>query len=235
MYVGKLLDAYKCCRDVEKKEAEDPHLRRKLREWCEYWITVILLDIFGDILDDLISSLPVGEKKLVILIFLCHPSILAIWRGPLILPPWRKGEDIHVILDWVFNVQRLLKRASVVLRLLEIFTGHYTKVEINNFQMLNFKALLRYVAHVYRAYCTIVKKNKAEIEELRRWCKYWIIIAILDVFEEDYEKAFLWFPMYQQIKQVFFFALSYSGAMGAAFIYEAIVAPYFATRKEDAN
>ncbi|XP_010262949.1 PREDICTED: uncharacterized protein LOC104601357 [Nelumbo nucifera] len=223
MYLGRLIDAYNCCIDVEKNEVRDPQLRRQLREWCEYWIAATLVDIFENFLDGLISSIPVRQKKLVILIFFCHP---AFWRRRYILPPGMKHHGQHPpMLAWVFTVVRWLSDVSLAMRMLGVFTGHYTKVESNKTQMLDCKVLLRYVYPTYH-YCTIVEKNKGEIEELRRWCQYWIIVTILGIFEHEYEKFISWLPMYDLLKLLFFISLSCPGAMGATTIYETLVAPF---------
>ncbi|XP_028074979.1 HVA22-like protein i [Camellia sinensis] len=54
-----------------------------------------------------------------------------------------------------------------------------------------------------------VEKNRVEIEELRFWCQYWIIVAVLTVFERIGDIFISWLPMYGEMKLAMFIYLWY--------------------------
>lgn len=55
----------------------------------------------------------------------------------------------------------------------------------------------------------IVEKNRVEIEELRFWCQYWIIVAMLTVLERLGDVFVSWLPMYGEAKVALFIYLWY--------------------------
>ncbi|KAK0584390.1 hypothetical protein LWI29_012477 [Acer saccharum] len=72
----------------------------------------------------------------------------------------------------------------------------------------------------------VVEKNKADIEQLRFWCQYWILVAILSVGERISDIFISWLPMYGEAKLALFIYLWYPKTKGTAYIYETFVRPY---------
>ncbi|KAF7804247.1 putative HVA22-like protein g [Senna tora] len=71
-----------------------------------------------------------------------------------------------------------------------------------------------------------VEKNKVQIEELRFWCQYWIIVALVTVLERFTDFFVGWLPMYGEMKVVFYVYLWYPKTKGTAFVYQTFLKPY---------
>uniref|UniRef100_A0A5B7B7D0 HVA22-like protein n=1 Tax=Davidia involucrata TaxID=16924 RepID=A0A5B7B7D0_DAVIN len=78
-----------------------------------------------------------------------------------------------------------------------------------------------------------VEKNRVEIEELRFWCQYWIIVALLTVFERIGDIFISWLPMYGEMKLVLFIYLWYPKTKGTGYVYETFLRPYVAKHETD--
>uniref|UniRef100_A0A6N2KEK3 HVA22-like protein n=1 Tax=Salix viminalis TaxID=40686 RepID=A0A6N2KEK3_SALVM len=76
-----------------------------------------------------------------------------------------------------------------------------------------------------------VEKNKVDVEEIKFWCQYWIIIALVTVCERIGDAFLSWLPMYGEVKLAFFIYLWYPKTKGTGFIYESMLRP-FVTRHE---
>ncbi|KAK1320183.1 HVA22-like protein i [Acorus calamus] len=85
--------------------------------------------------------------------------------------------------------------------------------------------LLGYAYPAYECFKT-VEKNKPEIEHLRFWCQYWILVAALTVFERVGDAFISWLPMYSEAKLAFFVYLWYPKTMGTTYVYESFFRPY---------
>ncbi|PSS15879.1 HVA22-like protein [Actinidia chinensis var. chinensis] len=71
-----------------------------------------------------------------------------------------------------------------------------------------------------------VEKNRVEIEELRFWCQYWIIVAVLTVLERIGDIFISWLPMYGEMKLALFIYLWYPKTKGTGYVYETLLRPY---------
>lgn len=76
-----------------------------------------------------------------------------------------------------------------------------------------------------------VEKNKPNIGELRFWCQYWIIIAMLSVGERFGDVFVSWVPLYGELKLAFIIYLWYPKTKGTSYVYENLLRP-FVTRHE---
>lgn len=97
------------------------------------------------------------------------------------------------------------------------------------------RALMLVLGYAYPAlecYKT-VEKNRVEIEELRFWCKYWIIVAILTVVERICDVFISWLPMYGEVKLALFIYLWYPKSKGTGYVYEAFLQPYLTQHETD--
>ncbi|KAA8516793.1 hypothetical protein F0562_017097 [Nyssa sinensis] len=57
--------------------------------------------------------------------------------------------------------------------------------------------LLGYAYPAFECFKTMERK-KVKIEELRFWCQYWIIVAVLTVLERIGDTFISWVPMYEK-------------------------------------
>ncbi|KAL6141699.1 hypothetical protein ACLB2K_059987 [Fragaria x ananassa] len=79
----------------------------------------------------------------------------------------------------------------------------------------------------------IVEKNRVEIEELRFWCQYWIIVAMLTVLERLGDVFVSWLPMYGEAKVAIFIYLWYPKTRGTGYIYKTLLRPYVSKHEKD--
>ncbi|XP_070665692.1 putative HVA22-like protein g isoform X1 [Malus domestica] len=91
---------------------------------------------------------------------------------------------------------------------------------------------LGYAYPAFECYKT-VEKNRVEIEELRFWCQYWIIVAMLTVLERVGDVFISWLPMYGEGKVALFIYLWYPKTQGTGFVYKTFLRPYVAKHETD--
>ncbi|KAE8726962.1 putative HVA22-like protein g [Hibiscus syriacus] len=80
-----------------------------------------------------------------------------------------------------------------------------------------------------------VEKNRVEIDELRFWCKYWILVAFITVLERITDIFISWLPMYGEMKLGFFIYLWYPKTKGTVFVYDAIFRPFMAEHETEVD
>ncbi|XP_010255153.1 PREDICTED: putative HVA22-like protein g isoform X1 [Nelumbo nucifera] len=92
------------------------------------------------------------------------------------------------------------------------------------------RGLVMVFGYAYPAYeCfKTVEKNKPEIEHLRFWCQYWILVAVLTVFERVGDTFISWLPMYGEAKLAFYIYLWYPKTKGTTYVYGSFFRPYIA-------
>ncbi|KAL5199875.1 hypothetical protein ABZP36_021078 [Zizania latifolia] len=90
------------------------------------------------------------------------------------------------------------------------------------------RALILILGYAYPAYdCyKTVELNKPEVLQLRFWCQYWILLAVLTVFERVGDNFVSWLPMYSEAKLAFIVYLWYPKTQGTAYVYESFFKPY---------
>ncbi|KAJ9165983.1 hypothetical protein P3X46_020790 [Hevea brasiliensis] len=89
-----------------------------------------------------------------------------------------------------------------------------------------------YAYPAYECYKT-VEKNKPEIEHLRFWCQYWILVAVLTVCERIGDAFISWVPMYSEAKLAFFIYLWYPKTKGTTYVYDSFFRPYVAKHEDE--
>lgn len=89
-----------------------------------------------------------------------------------------------------------------------------------------------YAYPAYECYKT-VEKNKPEIEQLRFWCQYWILVAVLTVCERVGDAFISWVPMYSEAKLAFFIYLWYPKTKGTTYVYDSFFRPYVAKHENE--
>lgn len=97
------------------------------------------------------------------------------------------------------------------------------------------RALVMALGYAYPAYeCyKTVELNKPEIEQLRFWCQYWILVAVLTVFERVGDAFVSWLPMYSEAKLAFFVYLWYPKTKGTTYVYNTFFRPYVAKHETE--
>ncbi|XP_062164811.1 putative HVA22-like protein g [Alnus glutinosa] len=89
-----------------------------------------------------------------------------------------------------------------------------------------------YAYPAYECYKT-VERNKPEIEQLRFWCQYWILVAVLTVCERVGDAFISWVPMYSEAKLAFFIYLWYPKTKGTTYVYDSFFRPYVAKHETE--
>ncbi|TYI32883.1 hypothetical protein ES332_A04G093200v1 [Gossypium tomentosum] len=99
------------------------------------------------------------------------------------------------------------------------------------------RLLLLVFGYAYPAFeCfKMVEKNRVEIEELRFWCKYWILVAFLTIIERITDIFVSWLPMYGEMKFAFVIYLWYPKIEGTNFVYDTFVRPYVAKHETEVD
>ncbi|XP_073051516.1 putative HVA22-like protein g isoform X2 [Primulina eburnea] len=98
-----------------------------------------------------------------------------------------------------------------------------------------YRGLLLIFGYAYPAYeCyKTVELNKPEIEQLRFWCQYWILVAGLTVCERICDVFIGWVPMYGEAKLAFFIYLWYPKTKGTTYVYDSFFRPYIAKHETE--
>ncbi|XP_072969837.1 putative HVA22-like protein g [Typha angustifolia] len=68
----------------------------------------------------------------------------------------------------------------------------------------------------------IVEQRPGRIDQLRFWCQYWIIVAIVTALGDNFAS---WLPMYGELKLAFFVYLWYPKTKGSDLIYDTFLKP----------
>ncbi|AQK60697.1 HVA22-like protein i [Zea mays] len=92
--------------------------------------------------------------------------------------------------------------------------------------------VLGYAYPAYDCYKT-VELNRPEVEQLRFWCQYWILLAFLTVLERVGESFVSWLPMYSGSKARIYRVLVVSKDRGTAYVYESFFKPYIAKHETE--
>ncbi|GAB4852512.1 hypothetical protein Ancab_016726 [Ancistrocladus abbreviatus] len=97
------------------------------------------------------------------------------------------------------------------------------------------RGLVMVFGYAYPAYeCyKAVEKNKPEIEQLRFWCQYWILVALLTVCERIGDTFISWVPMYSEAKLAFYIYLWYPKTKGTTYVYDSFFRPYVAKHETE--
>lgn len=91
---------------------------------------------------------------------------------------------------------------------------------------------LGYVYPAYECY-KIVERKSPDLEHLRFWCKYWMIIAVVTVLERLGDVLISWVPMYSEAKLAFIIYLWYPKTMGTTYIYHSLLRPFVAKHESE--
>ncbi|PKI37550.1 hypothetical protein CRG98_042063 [Punica granatum] len=78
-----------------------------------------------------------------------------------------------------------------------------------------------------------LERHRANNDELRFWCQYWIIMALLTILERVADVIISWLPMYGELKLAFIIYLWYPKTKGTGYIYEAMLRPFMTNHETD--
>lgn len=97
------------------------------------------------------------------------------------------------------------------------------------------RALIMAVGYVYPAYKCFkcVEMNRPDVEQLRFWCQYWIIIAVVTVSERLGDTFVSWLPLYSEAKLAFIIYLWCPKTLGTTYVYSSFLRPLVATHEVD--
>ncbi|GAA0151392.1 membrane traffic protein [Lithospermum erythrorhizon] len=97
------------------------------------------------------------------------------------------------------------------------------------------RGLVMMFGYAYPAYeCfKVVEMNKPDIEQLRFWCQYWILVALLTVCERVGDAFVSWVPMYSEAKLAFFLYLWYPKTKGATYVYDCFFKPFISNHEAE--
>lgn len=91
---------------------------------------------------------------------------------------------------------------------------------------------LGYVYPAYECY-KMVEMREPDLEYLRFWCQYWMIIAVMNVFESLGDVFISWLPMYSEAKLAFIIYLWYPKTMGTTYVYHTLLRPLVAKHESE--
>ncbi|KAI7751998.1 hypothetical protein M8C21_033172 [Ambrosia artemisiifolia] len=97
------------------------------------------------------------------------------------------------------------------------------------------RGLVMVFGYAYPAYECFksVEKNKPDVEQLRFWCQYWILVAMLTVCERIGDTFVSWVPMYSEAKLAFYIYLWYPKTKGTIYVYDSFFKPYISKHEPD--
>ncbi|KAJ4733457.1 HVA22-like protein [Rhynchospora pubera] len=97
------------------------------------------------------------------------------------------------------------------------------------------RALILALGYAYPAYnCyKTVEMNRPDIEKLRFWSKYWILIAVLTVVERFSDFIISWLPMYGEAKLAFIVYLWCTKTNGTPYVYDTFLRPLVSKHEKD--
>ncbi|XP_040383798.1 HVA22-like protein i isoform X1 [Oryza brachyantha] len=92
--------------------------------------------------------------------------------------------------------------------------------------------ILGYAYPAYDCYKTL-ELNKPQIDQLRFWCQYWILLAFLTTLERITDFTVSWLPIYGEAKLALVLYLWYPKTRGAKHVYESYLQPLLARHEAD--
>ncbi|KAI3738504.1 hypothetical protein L2E82_28538 [Cichorium intybus] len=92
--------------------------------------------------------------------------------------------------------------------------------------------ILGYAYPAFECFKTIERRG-TENAELRFWCQYWVLIAIITVFERIADLFVSWVPMYYEMKLALIIYLWYPKTKGTGYVYETLLRPFLSRHETD--
>ncbi|KAL4560678.1 hypothetical protein LXL04_032831 [Taraxacum kok-saghyz] len=92
--------------------------------------------------------------------------------------------------------------------------------------------ILGYAYPAFECFKTIERRG-TENAELRFWCQYWVLIAIITVFERFADIFVSWVPMYYEAKLALIIYLWYPKTKGTEYVYQTLLRPFLSRHETD--
>ncbi|KAL9227723.1 hypothetical protein vseg_003376 [Gypsophila vaccaria] len=92
--------------------------------------------------------------------------------------------------------------------------------------------ILGYAYPAFECFKT-VERNKVDVHQLRFWCQYWIIVAVLSVCERFGDVLISWLPLYGEMKLAFIIYLWYPKTKGTSYVFDSILRPLVMKHETD--
>ncbi|GMI74473.1 hypothetical protein HRI_001116600 [Hibiscus trionum] len=90
-----------------------------------------------------------------------------------------------------------------------------------------------YAYPAYECFKAVENNDNPEIHQLKFWCQYWVLVAILTVCEKIGDVFVSWLPLYSEVKLAFVVYLWYPKWKGTTFVYNSFLRPYVAKHETD--
>ncbi|KAL4377486.1 hypothetical protein GQ457_02G024890 [Hibiscus cannabinus] len=81
----------------------------------------------------------------------------------------------------------------------------------------------------------MVEKKKVENEELRFWCKYWVLVGFFTFLERIMDIFISWLPLYGEMKFAFLIYLWYPKMKGTNFVFDTFLQPYMSKHETEVD
>lgn len=79
---------------------------------------------------------------------------------------------------------------------------------------------------IYPAYASFkALESKETIADDQRWLTYWVVYAVVAVFEDYGEQVVGWVPLYYELKLMLFIWLVLPQTRGSLYVYEGVALP----------
>ncbi|KAK8958678.1 HVA22-like protein j [Platanthera guangdongensis] len=97
------------------------------------------------------------------------------------------------------------------------------------------RVLVLVLGYAYPAFeCfKLMEKSKIDVQQLLFWCEYWVIVAIVTIFERFFDIFVSWLPLYGETKLAFFIYLWHPKTRGTRWVYEAFLRPLVTQHEPD--
>lgn len=97
------------------------------------------------------------------------------------------------------------------------------------------RVLVMMLGYAYPAFeCfKAMEMTQINVGQLHFWCQYWVIIAILTVFERFFDIFVSWLPLYAETKLAFVIYLWHPKTKGTSWVYAAFLRPLVVQHEPD--
>lgn len=93
--------------------------------------------------------------------------------------------------------------------------------------------MLGYAYPAFECFKAMENRDGINVGHLQFWCQYWVIVAILTVFERFFDIFVSWLPLYAETKLAFFIYLWHPKTKGTSWVYAAFLRPLVVQHEPD--
>lgn len=103
---------------------------------------------------------------------------------------------------------------------------------VGSFVIGGITTVLGFLYPAYECY-KCMERKRPDGEQLRFWCQYWIVVALITVLEKVGYALIPWIPMYPEAKLAFCLYLWHPKTRGTTYIYSTFVRPFVAEHEQE--